>query len=977
MKTRILMACVVLLSLIAAQPRLPAGASQAPPEPGAEYLLSLPVPTPSPDVPANLTPEGAAAYARRLTIQQAEPLLDRLQELREERTVVDFRVRPDLHGVIVQLAKSAQPHSLDSLPGVIAVMPANDAQTCAAGAAKALEQQVMGVSQAAALREYETRMAASAEATNPSITVYRSLSGSYGSVYGYTDASTSVTLTIYRANGTVRTTQTGTSASDGYYSFYPSWYSCPVSGYNWVPHVGDRVQVTAAGNTVSTTVVPISLWADPGTDTVAGVTAAGRTVEVWVYYPYTGLCSWQSAAQMTTSGLDGAFTASFAGSADFAGNASANAYVRDGNGNSTYSGTSAYSVRSQFNDEYFYGSLKPWVPFTATLTRGATLIDTVTGTSGADNYYYGYFSEPVQAGDLIEVTGDGAAASLTAAPLTDLVLDPATDSVSGITGPGRELLGYFYREDNYPSYNGCSGYSACAEATADGSGEFTLQSSFDWLPGDYVYFYLFDTAGNYQYHSSRYAPLIMASPGSSQVTGTWPENSTTISGTLSRGGSPIATDTDWVSSDVYYLYFYPYVEPGDVIEVTDGVTTASMTVMDVTAHVNSLTDLVYGQAPAQPALLQFYNYRRSSGSTYYYCRDLDMPGGSYSIDLGIDMSAKDSTSLYVQDSDGHKTRARGHAFWLSTPIGENYAYGYTTEPSTGVHVDLLDSVGASKGNAYDESSAYDGYYSAFFSPLIVPGDSLEVATDDGWNATVEVPELTAEQDEVNNRVYGQSPADQPVRASFRRHYNGGWWSYTFTTYADAAGNYSVPLDGYYWSRDCSPLQAGERCTSAAAYYNDSAGHEIERPGTYPPPAEADLFEGDDSFSSATLYEEVQSHTFHGYPDYDWVQFTVPPEDVANAIPYRFETFHLGWGMATQARLYASDGTTLIWDATAYEDQGAGLDYWWTPTSPGTYYLELSPPSSYYSAYCDALYDLRIFPLREQIFLPVVMRNNQP
>ena len=972
MKTRVLVACVVLLSLIAAQPGLPAGASLSPPEPGDEYLLSLPVPTPSPDVPANLTPEGAAAYARRLLLQQADPLLARLQTLRDERAVVDYEIRPDLYGVVVRLAKSAEPQILDRLPGVNAVEPVANDKSCAHGAVKALEQQLLGASQATALREHETRTAASAEATNPSISVYRDPDGSYGYVQGYTDASTPVSLIIYRSDGSVRTARATTSSSSGWYYFYPSWHSCPVNGYDWVPRVGDRVQVTAAGNTVSTTVVPLSLWADPAADTVYGATAAGRTVEVEVQYPGVS-CSGYMTDRIVASDVGGAFTASFAGIADLTGSSRAYAYVLDGNGNSTYVSSSAYAVYTRFDDTYFGGYLKPNLPFSATLTRGVTPIDSVTGITGADNYFYGYFGEPIQAGDVIEVSGPGVTVSLTAATLTNLVLDPATDSVSGTTSPGRALKAWFVTESYYPSYNGCSGnYGYCVDTTADGAGYFTLHSSHDWAAGDYVYLYLYDAAGNYQYSDSMHAPLILPNAGRGYVDGTWPESNINVSATLSRVGSVIDTDTAWVSSGDYSLYFYPYPEPGDVIEVTDGVTTASMTVLDVTAHVNSLTDLVYGHSPAAPAIMRLYNYRASSGYWYSYCRELSLPGGNYSVDFGLDLGGADDASLYVRGSDGHKTRAYGHAFWLAAGIGARYAYGYTTEPSTDVQIDLLDDVGVVKGSANDESGTYDGFYDVFFSPIIVPGDSLEVTTGDGWNATVEVPELTAEQDEVNNQIYGQSPAGQPVRASLRRHYNSGWWSYTFGTQADAAGNYSVPLDGYYWSRDCSPLEAGGRCTSTEVSYYNSAGHEIYKEGDYPPPVGADAFEEDDAYTAASPYLEVQSHSFHDYPDYDWVQFSVPPEDVNSAL-YQFRIWNLGWGMATQARLYESDGTTLIWEATAYENQGDGLDYGWTPTSAGTYYLQIRPPDSFYSAYCDAVYDLRIFAVRERIFLPIVMR----
>ena len=192
--------------------------------------------------------------------------------------------------------------------------------------------------------------------------------------------------------------------------------------------------------------------------------------------------------------------------------------------------------------------------------------------------------------------------------------------------------------------------------------------------------------------------------------------------------------------------------------------------------------------------------------------------------------------------------------------------------------------------------------------------------------------------------------------------------------AGTSGNYSASFNGLYWSRDCSAVDVGHRCTQPAVRYYNSAGHQVWLEGPSPQPVGPDIYESDNISTTARAYTGIQSHTFHTITDTDWITFTVPQADVDDGVPYRIETLNLGWGMATRVRLYATDGTTLLGEWTGYEDDGRGVSVLWTPTAAGTYYLEVSPPSSSYAAYCDAVYDLMILSVRGQIYLPLVTRG---
>ncbi|MEA3376660.1 MAG: hypothetical protein U9R72_10760 [Chloroflexota bacterium] len=223
---------------------------------------------------------------------------------------------------------------------------------------------------------------------------------------------------------------------------------------------------------------------------------------------------------------------------------------------------------------------------------------------------------------------------------------------------------------------------------------------------------------------------------------------------------------------------------------------------------------------------------------------------------------------------------------------------------------------------------------------------------------------------------GRSPASQPVSPGLRRYYSGGWYSQSANTTADDSGDYQASFDGRYWSRDCSPVDVSHRCVRPTVSYYNPAGHQVWLEGPDPQPVGPDAYEGDDSSDAATAYVDVQSHTFHAGDDTDWVSFSVPARDVGNT-PYRIETFNLGWGMGTNVRLYDTDQILQSewWGYDQSWNPGRGVSARWTPPLSGTYYLEIRPPSSSYAAYCDAVYDLRVLPLRGQIYLPLVTRSH--
>lgn len=969
---------------IAASP-MPIPASDrtaSPSSPPADYLVVLPVVSPDPtDVPPNLTPEQAAEYARSITQRQAQPILNDLERLRAEGRIAGFEVRPDLHGVAVRGAAPEVTDVLSLLPGVtgVTVYADDSPPTCAVEAARALPEQVLGLSRVAAGPAGGVQAAdIGIQATDPSIDVYAPPGSTWTYVRGQTTPNTSVTLRILRGGGVIAT-QSTTSYSYGYYSFSPSWHSCPTSGYNWALRPGDVVEVTAHGNTVSTVVAPLSAWMDPVANVVAGKTDPGRSVEVLVVYPGSDPCSGYGQSKTVGTDAGGNFSANFTGQVDFDRRAEAYVYARDANGNSTYYGFYAYRISASFNSSSFGGNLKPEGDFTATLSRAGSIVSTYRGRSSASNAYSGWFTDTIRAGDVVRVSGGGVSVQYTATDL-HVTLDRTTDRATGTTGANRLVEANFYKRTGGYVPTSCSWDSDCVAARANGSGEFAMDTEVDLVRGDYASFYVYDAEGNFQY-GQRAVPAIVANLTWAEVSGYWGDpGAGSVTVTLRDSGGAVKDTQSSVWVDSYDGEFYSYLSstiiPTDRIEVTDGVVTETMTVQNLTARLDGGTGHLTGSGYNGHLLARLHDFRRDSDYWYGYCVETTVTGGTYNMSFsGAQAGGQDAADVWSTGPDGHYTHRYPHAFTVNAQKGDDTVNGYTETPNVLVTVTLK-----RNGNpiaAYTTTSRDDGYYYGGLSDgtpvTITPGDIVQVQTGDGDSVSLTIPELTVNADATNNRIYGRSPASEPVRPQARRWFNWGWYSDSQNTTADASGNYRADFDGLYWSLDCSAVDVGHRCIQPAVSYYNAAGHQILLEGPQPSPVSADIYENDDTYTTASGYAGIQSHTFHATTDTDWVKFTVPGADVTNNVPYRIETSNLGWGMDTVLYLYDTDGSTQL----AYNDDGgAGLASRidWTPPAEGTYYIKAGPYSSNSTAYCDAVYDLMILPVRAQVFLPLVMRD---
>jgi len=963
----------------------PTAASSSPP---TDCLIVFSAPALDPaEVPPDLTPAQAAEYARRLTDRQAGPVLVELERLRAGGLITGSEFRPDLYGVVVKGAPLDVVDALSHHSGVAAVMPYSEdsSSTCAVAAAQVLPGEILGMSQLAAIASQIQLARRDVQDVNLTINAHVP-PGNTGDAqtyfWGLAAPLTTVTMRILRG-GRVIATQSITSYSEGWYSFAPSWQSCPTWGYNWSLQPGDTVEVTVQDRTVSTVIADLRAWVDPETDTVSGRTDPGRSVGIRLDDYDGNPCYGTTHYQTVGTDEWGNFTADFT-DVDFDRKARATVHAYDASGNSTYyDGFYAYHISAGYG---FSGYLKPEVDFSATLSRTGTILSECSGRSRADGYARCEFTTTIQAGDVVSISGGGVDIQYTAATL-DAFLDPQTRTVSGTTDPGRQVRAIFYRRTSEGEYvrTTCWAGSFCLSGWADEDGTFALNTPSDLVRGDYVQLCVYDEEGNDQCHQFS-APVIAATLDQYEIRGYWGRSGTLTVTLKDHTGAikSIRTGIQAASGGGFYVNMTSTITSTDTIEVTDGALTETMTVGGLTVRLDNDQGLT-GNSSGGHLIAELWDFRRGSsfqsGSLDWIrlCDEHDVDSGEYSFSPGgLQLGGQDRvTTVWLRDSEGHVTRRQVslYAFTVNAQKGDDYVEGYTETPHTPVTITLLrnsEPVAVTTTTSTSWGGNYAAHLSGSAPVTITEGDVLIVETGDGDYVALTIPQLTVYADGTNNTVFGTSPPNEPVIAQIRRYDHLVWYHYYRPAVADSSGDYTALFNGLYWW-DCSPVSTGHWCAQPAAYYYNDAGHLVWVEGPEPQPVEPDAYENDDDADHARTYTGVQSHTFHTGTDADWVTFTVPQEDVESGTPYLVKMFNMGMGLAMRVHLYDA-GMNLLEDWLGYGGRERSISFGWTPPGAGTYYLEMAPLGSAYGGYCDALYNLLILPVRGEVYLPLVMRN---
>ncbi len=939
------------------------------------YLLLLDMPDyENVDIPAGLTREQAARQANKLVSQQANSLQNELEGLQARGEITAFTIQPESYGVSIQLPAGSEgvPTGLQELNGIQEMASAsNAAAACGASRLAQVQQQVYIISQAKATQLQSA-------ATDPIIMAYAPIDSDWTNVQGTTQPNIPVSFKLFRGSALVYS-ETTYSYSDGWYGFYPDWSgSCSTGVYTWRLMAGDIVQVSAHGSTVSLTVAPISAWADPATNLVMGTTNAYQAIEVDLYTAQIGsLCYRYGYYKTTTAAANGSFQVNYTGMVDFFNSAYFSVYAVDTNGNATYTSGQAYSiiVYSTYTNEVD-GYLKPNIEAVVTLTRNAVVLETINTKTYQDGYFYVYFSNSLQAGDVLKANGGGATASYTIVPLV-VSSNPAINQVSGTTSAGRPVQLYLEKSyvggSTYDIPTSCSYTSECKSLFAGGDGSFSATAGFDLERADPVDIYIYDANGNYQYQFY-VVPAIAVNKTWSEAFGYWATGNTYLTISLMDAAYNLLDTKNAYSSswnNYYYTYFSTPVQPGYHIQVTDSTITENMTVQNMTAELNSQTDHLVGTSAAGKLLAVLEDVQPPYGYVYYSCAVKNHLGGGYDFNFtGAGIEAQDFGEVYLTGSDGHYTIGYSHAFFVYIAYTYGYVEGYVPTPNASVTVEWLTNAGAIL-ETHTWSTYSSGYYGNYLNNYpFLPGQRIRV-TSGIYQVDITLPNLTINTDVAQNRYYGVSVPSSINQVEIRQMYYcfGTCWNYTRKlAYADGAGNYSASFNNEIYD-DCTPIKVGNPCAQGRVIYDRPDEHELVYWTPYPSSVTADSYEPDDTSAAAKAYTGPSNHTFHVSSDVDWIKFTVTPQDLGTQ--FKLRTFALGATNDTLMELYDTDGTTLL---LSNDDLAPGVydsQITWAPSVAGTYYVKIMPYSSSSTSNCGAYYSFLI--TTKEFFLPVTRR----
>ncbi len=925
-----------------------------------EYLLSLPMPDlRGIEMPLLRNRSEAERYALNLLEKEAAPLLNELQALKDRGQVGDFKLIPEQQAVLVQSAETDSKSALSQFSGVEEVTSTKEDYTCGIGSFAALQDQIYSISRTQDFwKDFERKP------TQTEIFVVYSDGYDWGYIFGYTIPSVEVTLRVMRGGKLLGVEQTMTSTPEGDFAFFPDYHDC--DGFNWLLQAGDVVEITAAGKTTSTTVINSNFWVDPISNQVTGITAPGKSIEINLEAPQANFCSINEFVKNTISDGTGNFNIDFSDQVDFNNASSAMIIVSGDNGHSIINFRSAFGMDVGVNSNYINFTLKPNTAYTVNIKRSDVVISSFSGTTGFDGDDEVYSSEKLQAGDIITVQGGGRTLTFTVAAFSEPYLDVSTHQLTAKTEAGRKISASFYNRDGPWGYlqNSCPSSPNCASAIADNSGAFTLYSSRVLFRGDYVDLSIYDKDGNSQNHWNLTSSAIIAVAGNSFLRGFWgsPDTELTIIIKNSSNEEKLNYKLEFSNSVSYQINFSPItLDVGDIITVTDGVHTETMTVPDVHVELNKETDQLIIDAPNGNAVINFWDDNPRENTSAEMCSEWQIINDGISLQYD-DVSSQDSALVTFRAADGHYTYKQVHAASLNATY-KGYIYGYTMKPNQNMEVNLLD--GSTLLETKPGKSSSYGYYEFDFDNDLVAGNLIQVIAD--TTEEMIIPTITINRDMAENRLFGNSPPDQPLFLRLENRSLYDWDDIAKKVTADASGNFSVRFAGdFFYS--CNLATVGGECVDVDYEYFDDEEFEYHGYADFSIDLSADEYEDDNSVESAKNYSGYQKHTFHEGDTQDWIKLMVNPADVGK--PYYLMTTNLGRTMDTVLTLYDSDGITEL----ASDDDG-GYRYasqiYWTPEKSGVFYVLVEPGNPKYLDNCGASYDF--FIARSKIWLPLIAR----
>lgn len=571
----------------------------------------------------------------------------------------------------------------------------------------------------------------------------------------------------------------GAAEADGIGFFWtPLWQSngqpADVAG-------GDTIRISVDGTLEATVPVVaitggIDVLADEVEGSVPGV-AAGTVVTISI--GIGGAPGANAPRATATTGPGGSFTASFPeidlGSANLAavevdsGDGRVRGYV--------YPKDHVFAVQNLRSIGYGFADPGQQVDVTVYEGSGSTVRWSGSTTAESPHGFYRLWApgtgEPdaPQAGDRVTVDlGGGEILETVLADLSITDVDLALNEVTGTAPAGETVTIRMWERAAYTQ----------TTATADGSGIFTADFGgiADLRARDWFYLALDDAEGNETMLRSG-APFMNVNidPFSDLDCVYWRVDAPHVPVTITLG---MATDvyTRVLTSDAGNTLYGGYgcavirhegapvnFSPGDTIEVASPTWEGSVEIADLSWYVDSANDEVTGEAPPGDVEVTVRNWRADQypiggGDTQAAAR----VGTDYTATF-IDFDVRDGGTLALQYYDPSTDFGTLLRSWSSmqyqrfeATIGAEVK-GIPPTAGETITASLYASDGATL--LKETSDDHDGdpwrFRLSFWDPWIEPGRWVTVTSESGWEAGLQVPDLTIGANADTDLISGQGP----------------------------------------------------------------------------------------------------------------------------------------------------------------------------------------------------------------------------
>ncbi len=933
------------------------------------------------ELPTAADPLQAEEMARSLIWRQAEPLLNELRELESRGLIESYTLQPENYGVAVTgVTEEARMEFMRSSNIAYTTSSGQSAPFCAVKAAEAFKNLLMIDNRRienAAQTQFERNII-----QNNRLQVNIDPFSDYSWIDGVMPANQLIRFDLIR-NGVVVYTENGDSRSDGSFSFYPQWVSCPQMGYNFSIKPGDTVRMTAGSVVKSIDVVELQGFANPVTNTITGKTVGQRAVKAAYLVTNPNDCGGSEYVDSAASDADGNFTIN--ASKDFSALGFVDLRLADGNGNEIVAPAIQYHLyASPAPTSNINLYLPPNIQFTASHRRSGIELETKTGSTAINGWGIALFDQIVEPGDVVEVTGGGVTLSMTAVSINHMI-DINMNTISGTAVPNKRVQfeGTNSINNNFAP-GSCGGYEGfCGVVNTGASGAFNINVGYDMQPGQEYLLYAYDQHGNMisQHYN---VPAIGYDINANKVHILWGARPDIVY-FEHRDKSGTVLEARFLMVNPYWgdtwLTLARAAVPEDTIHVssTDG-QMRSVTVPSLSVRLKSGTGAITGTAPnAGKFVAEVRDYNPATGSTTNRCQEQNVSGNFTVAYSGQNWGGQDYVYYTLRDPNGNFFTGMAYAFQVYVWKDLSIVRGYTESPKVTVNVKHTQAGVASAIKS--TTSDITGYFEVVTAKSIREGDTVEVSTADGNAYSLLIPKLTLLLDPAGNRIYGQAPASSQMRTIIYRKYNlsGDIASYTLSTRADSAGNYTVSPTGLIWTQNCSSVKVGDNCFYASLRHFLPSGHGVFLVGNHPIPVSEDNYEYDDLWRYATTYNGPQFHTFDEGIDVDWITFTLDSEMIAEKgyAEVALTASNMGWFMGLKGQLYRKDGDDSLTPVGSSFDFSANRPkHTLNVTEPGTYYLEFKPiQGQNYASYglCDSSYNFSMLVVNDVLYAPVISR----